>query len=310
LISQNLADLLSGNGQGNWYQSDHKMLAFFRSRFWLLLILVGFVGFALITIADLFLTGFAHLLTSEVGVAFVAAFVLGGTVHLWMTDALRRDVVKATLTAVLPPIFHSELLRLFDYDLLAETFSMLIEITTIEGTDAVRVTVSTDRIVKNISTKKTPAHATAHLDDWGAKEGAASVEECVIIDEEGKEFRNACAIPANAYSIRAITEDIGVKPGGKVVIRNKFSTVYRNNGHEIITFSMPISNPIVRISHGEELMHDFDFGRSLGPGETIYRSPLMREYRLTGTYFPGFYMKVRWWPTDWHVEGFVPRRAS
>jgi hypothetical protein len=303
LFRENLADLLC-SPQSASSQAD-EMPAFFATRFWALLLAVGVIGLVLMVISSFLLSGISELLISEIGIAFVSAAIIGATVHLWMTDALRREVVKATLTAVLPPVFHTELLRLFDYDLLAETFSMLIEITTLEGTNAVRITVSIDRIIRNISTRKVSAHALAHLDDWGAKEGRAAVEECVIIDEERNEFRNTNPTPANEYSIRAITDDIDIKPNGAAVVRSKFSAVQRDNDQGIITFSMPISNPIVMITHGAELNHDFDFGRNLGPGEKEYRSSLMREYRLTGTYFPGFYMKVRWWPADWCVEGFT-----
>ena len=55
----------------------------------------------------------------------------------------------------------------------------------------------------------------------------------------------------------------------------------------------------------DELDYDFDFGRSLSPGERIERSEHTRVHHLIGMYFPGFYMKVRWWPKGWSMPSLL-----
>src|SRR5262245_61070933 len=116
LVGKNLADMVCHQPHSDNQspaEGQRQMIGFFTSRFWVFLLAIGAVGLALLVVANFWMAGVPHLLVSEIGIALVSATVIGATVHLWMTHALRHEVVKATLTAVLPPIFHTELLRLF-----------------------------------------------------------------------------------------------------------------------------------------------------------------------------------------------------
>jgi hypothetical protein len=267
---------------------------------------IGLIGLIAISVPTLLGLVRWETIPRDIGVAllislFVAA-ILAFTIDRWAKEELREDVIKATLNALIIPEFHSELQRIFHYEFLCDSHLMRISIRRVNVAE-VRVTTSTERRLLNISGRPIEIPGSIHIDEWGFESNKSSIDQCSIEDENNlrteDEFRT---FSPNAYSIKAETKSITVPHGKHATVRSVFSEIRRTNDHIIATFSNPTKNPIVEVEIDEALEYEFYFGRSLSPGERIEHSQHMRVHRLIGMYFPGVYMKARWWPKGWSTE--------
>jgi hypothetical protein len=265
---------------------------------------IGIVGLICLSVPTLLGLVPWQTIPSEIGTALLTALfiaaILGFTIDRWMKDELREEAIKATLNAIVLPEFQSELQRIFRYEFLCEYHFMRISIQCI-ASDQVRVTTSTERRLRNISGGFREIPGSIHIDEWGFEDTKSSIERCSIEDDDGKKDEAFVTTFPNAYSMRAETAKISVPHDKCVTVRSVFSEIKRMNDHFIGTFSNPTKDPIVQVEISDDLTYDFDFGRSLSPGEKVEHSEHMRIHRLMGMYFPGFYMKARWWPKGWSI---------
>lgn len=138
-----------------------------------------------------------------------------------------------------------------------------------------------------------------HIDEWGVAGQSSSIEECYIISPTGeKTCFDAPRFP-NAYSVIADTKKIPIPPNGVATLVTRASDVRSKNDHALGVFMSPTKNPTVRGTIPDTLAYEFDFGRTLGPGETIVVSQHTHRHQLMGMYFPQAHMKIRWWPKGW-----------
>jgi hypothetical protein len=141
--------------------------------------------------------------------------------------------------------------------------------------------------------------AMIHIDEWGVAGQSSSIEECYIISPTGeKTCFDAPRFP-NAYSVIADTKKIPIPPNGVATLVTRASDVRSKNDHALGVFMSPTKNPTVRGTIPDTLAYEFDFGRTLGPGETIVVSQHTHRHQLMGMYFPQAHMKIRWWPKGW-----------
>jgi hypothetical protein len=265
------------------------------------LFLVGLVGLFLTFLPAISFWGHFEFQPRDIGVALMTAAVLGFTIDFWLKRTLTEDAVRATLGSILNPVFHGELRRLFGYDFLCERHFLRLEIVSIPDTDYVRVKGIAERDVKNITSQPRFKNSLSWVDDWGIP-GEQSSAHCSAQTDTGMIYDSGPASPPNRYSIKAETEQISVPPNKTLKLLATFSEVRTRNDHFIVTFRDPTVDPVVEIRISDDLEIDFEFGRSLGPDEKIEVSETIGHYRLRGMYFPGFYMKARWWPKGWAVS--------
>jgi hypothetical protein len=266
---------------------------------WLVLLLTAVIGVVLII-----LPVFVRIPTPyetiprDFGIVFLVGSVLAFTIDRWAKDELREDAVKATLSSVIRDEFRSELQRIFNYEVLCDHHFMRISIDRISE-DRVRVTVTTERRLRNISGSSREIPGLVHIDEWGFEEQKSSITNCSIQGEGGQEINVFAKTTSNAYSIKAETDRLTIPPGKTATARSTVTEIRRANDHFINTFLHPTKDPTVVVQISDDLSYEFDFGRSLSPGERIEHSEQMSVHRLVGMYFPGFYMKARWWPKGW-----------
>jgi hypothetical protein len=264
---------------------------------WFILLLVAGLGIISIYAATFISNDATSTILKELGVALLIAPILAFTIDRWMKDELRENAVKSTINSIIRPEFHSELQRIFHYEFLCESHNMLISIESISENE-VRVTAAVERRLRNISggLKKIPG--SLHIDEWGFS-NKCSIEQCSIQHQSGTLFEKFKTFCPNAYSIKAETEALDVQHGELVISRSKIMEIRRKNDHFVNTFSNLTKDPRVVINLSDDLEYEFDFGRTLVAGEKVEHSTHMREHHLIGMFFPGLYMKARWWPKGW-----------
>jgi hypothetical protein len=102
------------------------------------------------------------------------------------------------------------------------------------------------------------------------------------------------------------TAEIIVPPDKKARLWGRATQYRRTNGDVFETFRQPIVNPeIVVILDDKEFDHIVTFGTLGDVGKFQYGN----HYTLSGVYFPGQFMVVRWWPKPSpqdKIEGLPP----
>jgi hypothetical protein len=86
---------------------------------WATLALVGGFGLILIIAPAVLQWDWDFGIIHEIGVAFLAACILGFTIDRWMKAELRTDAFKAALGRVLLPEFQAEVSRIIGYKLIS-----------------------------------------------------------------------------------------------------------------------------------------------------------------------------------------------
>ena len=231
-------------------------------------------------------------LISELGIAFVAASLLGFTIHKWMTEDLLLDAFKATTNYFLPEILRDEMRRILLYKFICERHFMIISIESIEH-DRVRVTTTIERTIRNITTSPESCRMETSIDEWGFDE-RSRIEVCEIRRPNGETIR--AEPPAEVRSaFHAQTPEIMIGSQDTVDLLTKFIEIRRANDAVSIAFVTPTRSPEILL----RVPHELHTSVSFGPiGEVIEEAPLSNRYILRGVYFPTAHMRVRWWPRE------------
>lgn len=255
---------------------------------WSLLVIgVIFIGIPKL-VSDTWYFEFGH----EIGTAvFIAAF-LGLTVDSALKTALARDVARAALGVVFPEEFRTEIRRITSYTFLIENQHMHIKLELLDNGRALRMTMETEKTVRNITQSAQPLEATLALDEWDIEGQSSEITECRLL-QDGHPPLNATIKTANEHSITVKTERVIVPAGGSAQITSRGSeTRYLNDDLTIWTL-WPAKNPTLEVSVPDSLECIFGFGV---PDEQVRASRFAKRATLQGMSFPGQVMRVRWWP--------------
>ena len=158
--------------------------------------------------------------------------------------------------------------------------------------EAVRVDISIERTIKNISSHTETYRSVLHLDEWGFPGHASTVTQC-IAEYDGQKYTGQVVPPDRGGAIATETTDIPVKSGGEVVSVVKGYEFHRCNGLQVLALRHPTLNPVINIMIPDDLEHECTFGV---PGGKVNLSRIANRYELNGTQFPGQHIKLRWWP--------------
>jgi hypothetical protein len=229
----------------------------------------------------------------DLSTAFVTAALLGLTVDRILKIEIARDVFYAAFRYVLPDELKDEVHRIINYKFLCIEHAMIINVVPL--TDRlVRVDISVERTLKNISRHPELASSQIVLDEWDYSVHRSTIDQCVLLI--GTERKNSIPDPDHAQRVDAIcnkTESIEIKPGHTFKTISKGSEIHRRNGVLFRSFPNPTINPVVTVQAPAGFNNSCTFGV---PGEKIIASEISKQWKLDGTQFPGQYTRVRWWP--------------
>jgi hypothetical protein len=220
------------------------------------------------------------------------AGILGLTVDTFLKQEIARDVFVAAFRYVLPDELKEEVRRIIGYKFLCTESMSIVTITALPN-NLVRVHISHERVLRNITGHSEPFFATFALDEWGFAD-RSTIEECYLLfDSTTKNATNNPAYDGKTDAIGQKSEEVAVKPGAIVRTVAKGFEIHRSNGELHMEFRYPSINPIVRVETSSGISHSCTFGI---PDEKVIRSNITKQYRLEGTQFPGQRTRVRWWP--------------
>jgi hypothetical protein len=227
--------------------------------------------------------------TSEgVGIALLTAGLLGLSVDRILKIELARDAFQAAFRYVLPLELKDEVARIINYKFLCTKHHGVIRM----NDDVVRVDISIERTIKNISGHTETYKSLLHLDEWGFAGLASTVTLC-IAEYDGQKYEGQVVPPDRGSAIGTETTDISVRSGGEVVSVVKGYEFHRSNGLQVLALRHPTLNPVINVTIPDDLEHECSFGV---PGGKVNLSRIANRYELNGTQFPGQHIKLRWWP--------------
>jgi hypothetical protein len=265
-------------------------------RLWLFLGAMLVVGVLAIVSASYITSNTSlHLLAEllkEVGVALMIAAFLGLTVDRLLKLEMARDVFLAAFRYVLPDELKEEVGRIISYKFICTEHRTVIEIVEIAETEFVRVTVSTERILKNISRHAEALGNHFALDEWGFPEHRTMIGECSM--ELDQEVLKGANFPdyEDEGMVGQKTDERSIARSGTAKLITRGSEVHRNNGEIMLGFDAPTVRPSVDIRIPDGFKYALSFGV---PGERVVESKIAKSHRLEGAQFPGQATRLRWW---------------
>jgi hypothetical protein len=235
---------------------------------------------------------FVGWIIKELGPGFFTAGILAALVEPHFRREFARDAFLAAFRYVLPREFKEEVEKIIRFEFIAERQVWTVRVDRIEGDDEmVLVTSSFDKVIKNRTKAphKKGGYYTIH--ELSFSRGRSQILDCRIEYDKKVEDKFEVTNPTGTELIAA-TKELEIEPGQTARTCGKATQFRRNDDFVFETFLTPALNPEMEVIVPEGFDHRIEFGTS---GERT-RIAYSNRYVLSGVYFPGQYMFVRWWP--------------
>lgn len=230
-----------------------------------------------------------QLLIKELGLGLFIAGIVAALVDPCFRRELSRDAFVAAFRYVLPPEFKDKITKIMRFEFVAEEQTWTVKIERIND-DIVFVTTSFEKTFRNKTSSKKSVPGLYILPDLKFKEGLTTLLECGIESDETKEEFNETE--KSEHSIGATTKKIDILLNKTARAYGK-ATQYRKTSDLVFeSFSMPAVEPVIEVIIDPSLDYQVEFGTYGDVKESRYGN----RHRLSGVYFPGQHMFVRWWP--------------
>jgi hypothetical protein len=259
-------------------------------RFWSICAVLILGGGGAVVGAEALPWPIAQLVIKELGLGLFIAGIVAALVDPYFRRELSRDAFVASFRYVLPPEFKDEITKIMRFEFIAEKQLWTVKIERLND-DIVFVTTSFAKTFRNKTSSKKSVAGLYVVPDLKFKEGPTTLLECGIEYEEKKEeFNNKTE--DNEHSIGATTEKIDILPNKTARTYGKATQYRRTSDLVFETFGMPAVEPEIEVIIDPGLNYHVEFG----PYGDVEKSRYGNRHRLSGVYFPGQHMFVRWWP--------------
>jgi hypothetical protein len=236
-------------------------------------------------------------LFKELGPGVFTAGILAGLVEPFFRNEFARDAFLAAFRYVLPEEFREEIAKIIKFEFVAkrQVWTVQVEAAT---DDVVRVTTTLDRTVVNKTKNKQSIQAWIEAEDYGFPDGPTEIVKCTV-EEYGtsNKLESTTQEMKKGHYQESKTGDLDILPDKSAKIAAKIIQYRRTNDAIYETFRTPIVNPIIEVFIDESR---FDHEVTFGTHGEVTKDQFQNHYTLSGVYFPGQFMVVRWWPKKSH----------
>jgi hypothetical protein len=138
---------------------------------WAVIIICGIVGIILIVLPCLGEWVRDYGVTKEIGIAFLTASILGGTIHVYLERDIAKNAFEGAVGYFLPEDLKEAVHFISSVEWFAEEFSLTVDLEKDEHEpDLIKATLNIRRYLKNITHRRLTIKSTIHVDDWGRRE--------------------------------------------------------------------------------------------------------------------------------------------
>jgi hypothetical protein len=237
-------------------------------------------------------------IVKELGVAALIAAALGLTVDQAMKAELVRDAFYAAFRYVLPEELKAEVARIIDYRFICTDHHSIVEVIEV-GDGLVRVNISSERTLKNITRQTESIDGRFAIDEWGFPGRTSVIEQCTLKIGDQRFEAKVNSDYNQGDAIGWVTEKKSVKSNETAHMIVKGYEFHRTNSVLIMGYRAPSVRPVLDLHFPNGFKHRCSFGV---PGERIVSSEITKRYTLDGAQFPSQNMWIRWWKDQTDVS--------
>jgi hypothetical protein len=230
--------------------------------------------------------------SKDIASALLTAAILGATADRFFHAELARDVFRAAFRYVLPDEIKDEVNRIIDYRPLCIAHNSSVTIEETLTYRVVKVTLRSERKIKNISRHTEQIRNILTLDDWDIPEHKPSIDQCYLVFEDGERVDAGEQYVPRRSAIGKKTEYKNLPPGHTVTLVSVGTEMKHSNDEIVMHYLAPTVSPSVTVNIPKSNEHDIGFGV---PNERISHSSILNKFTLEGTQFPGQHTRIRWW---------------
>jgi hypothetical protein len=235
---------------------------------------------------------FVGWIIKELGPGIFTAGILASLAEPHFRREFARDAFLAAFRYVLPREFKEEVEKIIRFEFIAEWQVWTVRVDRIEGDDeTVLVTSSFDKLIKNRTKAPHRKEGYYTIHELSFSAGRSKILDCRIEYDNKVEDKFEVTNPTSTELI-ASTQQLEIKPGETARISGKAIQFRRSDDFVFETFLTPVVSPEIEVIVPEGFDHRIEFGTSGKRTKIAYSN----RYVLSGVYFPGQYMFVRWWP--------------
>lgn len=270
---------------------------------WAILVLIGLSGCVLVGISEYFRWDWDYGVIRGIGEAAIVASLLGFTIDRWFRQDFARDVFYAAFGAMFREEFREELRWITSFEWLATKSLCHIKIDDL-GNEIVRVTLTTNREIENISGSDKSFKGYIGGDDWGIPGKSAQIES-IGIQKGGDQSIYGTEDKIEHFHISSSTKEIIVHSGETVKAFSKMVEYKRANDIHVIAFLTPSRNPELEI----ELPPTLEGYGSFSHRGKMEIEPFTGKKILKGTFLPSQLIVLRWWPKGQSIQAGTRKGA-
>jgi hypothetical protein len=236
-------------------------------------------------------------ITKELGPGVFTAGILASLVEPFFRKEFARDAFLASFRYVLPKEFKDEVAKILRFSFVAEKQLWTVEIHKADDSN-VKVITSFEKTIRNKTNIARNEKGLYTVLNLAFSNGPVEILECAI--ECGIQRVNEFTTKYNDDNqLNAETKEIAIPAGAAARLYGKAIQYRRVDDIIYETFRAPAIDPEIEVIISDEFEHGVTFGTA---GEVI-QSAYGRRYKLSGVYFPGQFMYVRWWPKEVQEPG-------
>jgi hypothetical protein len=236
----------------------------------------------------------ASRVLDELGVGLLTTAVLSAVFAWYFTIELARDVFKAALGVDLVPELKMAVSWILDTATVA--VSTRVEVRIMRATEhpgMVDVTVSIERMMKNLGTKSQKVTSALGVDDYGM---GVSILDCRLRTEDGEEFLGGDQTKRQKKIERSTPAHI-LQPGSKAEIQYQFCQRKPENSDLWWFFFEQTRSLTVIVCIEKGLCHTVNLlTHNERDREPKSSSEYSYVYECSTALLPGQGIKLRWWP--------------
>jgi hypothetical protein len=232
----------------------------------------------------------ARPIAKDLGPGIFTAGLLASLVEPFFRREFARDAFLAAFRYVLPHEFREEVEKILKFDLIGERQLWTVKVEKVTE-DTVFVTTSIERVVRNKTKENKSLNTWYQVNDYRFPEGRSKIIECGIeVDAKKEEGGDP---ERKSYEVGMRTREVVIPPDKTARLWSKATQYRRVHGDYFETFRQPIVDPEIEVLIDE---NEFEHIVQFGTHGDVTKAQYGNRYKLSGVYFPGQFMIVRWWP--------------
>lgn len=258
---------------------------------WAALSLVGFIAVALSVLktGNKFIDDFLlHFLT-----AIAIACIIGATIDLYLKRKLAEDVFEAAFGYALPNDLKEEMRAIYSNKVICKKHIQHVKLEKV-GEDKVRITVSLERELQNVTDNTENFSPKLGINDWFLAGYTSRILEVKYridgLDSVAVDLRKNIEKRDGGMFLR-LDKTLRLRPRQKITVWQSYEEYMVQEAQHVVQFSHATLNPSVQI----EAPPEFTVTVSASHRSPMQASMYGGRYDLPGLLLPHQPIVVRWW---------------